>query len=45
LPDTEIEAAIDPVAVRPTSIADTAAAGIISSANRRQRTRPVRGMV
>jgi hypothetical protein len=44
LPDTEMEAAIDPVAVRPTSIAATAPAGIISNAKRRQRTRPVGGM-
>ena len=41
LPDTEIDAAIDPVAVSPTSTAVTAAAGIIKIAKRRHRTFPV----
>jgi hypothetical protein len=41
LPDTEIDAAIDPVAVSPTSTAATAAAGIIRIAKRRHRTFPV----
>src|SRR5581483_1318136 len=41
LPDTEIDAAIDPVAVSPTSTAATAAAGTITVAKRRHRTFPV----
>ena len=41
LPDTEIDAAIDPSAVSPTSTAATAAAGIIRIAKRRHRTFPV----
>jgi hypothetical protein len=40
LPDTEIDAAIDPVAVSPTSTAATAADGIIRIAKRRHRTLP-----
>jgi len=40
LPDTEIDAAIDPAAVRPIITAAIAAAGIIRIAKRRHRTFP-----
>ena len=40
LPDTEIDAAMDPVAVSPTSTAATATDGIIRMAKRRNRTFP-----